>query len=100
MTAMPKLELVSASKPNTCYACSGLGYYQARTNGELQLCECVNDLCNTCGSEEHDKKRRYIYNATTTKLDNCKCMPFSLEFSRIKNSTTNPIFQADTGLQI
>ncbi|MBK8395745.1 MAG: hypothetical protein IPL26_10985 [Leptospiraceae bacterium] len=54
MTAMPKLELVSASKPNTCYACSGLGYYQARTNGELQLCECVNDLCNTCGSEEHE----------------------------------------------
>ncbi len=85
MTATkPKLELVSASKSETCYACSGLGYYQAKTNGELQLCECVNDLCKTCGSKEYDKKDRYIYNDATGKKGSCKCMPYSLEFTRIK----------------
>ncbi len=85
MTATkPKLELVSANEPKPCYACSGLGYYQAKTNGELQLCECVNDLCKKCDSNEYDKKRRYIYNDSTTKLENCKCMPFSLKFNQIK----------------
>ena len=85
MTATkPKLELVSAKEPNTCYACSGLGYYQAKTNGELLLCECVNDLCKKCDSNEYDKKRRYIYNDSTAKLENCKCMPFSLKFNQIK----------------
>lgn len=84
MTAIPKLELVSAKKPNTCYACSGLGYYQEKTNGELQLCECVNDLCRSCDNNEIDKKNRDIYNAATDKKTHCKCKPFSLEFSRIK----------------
>ncbi len=84
MTAIPKLELVSANKPESCYACSGLGYYQAKTNGELQLCECVNNLCKSCDSNEFDKKRRYIYNESTTKLESCKCMPFSLKFNQIK----------------
>lgn len=82
----PKLELVSANV--VCKTCSGLGYYQIpklqERSGELQLCECVNDLCKTCGSKEFDRKRRYIYNDSTTKLESCKCMPFSLKFNQIK----------------
>lgn len=89
MTATkPKLELVSTYVPEVCKTCSGLGYYQIpklqERSGELQLCECVNDLCNSCGSKEFDRKRRYIYNDSTTKLESCKCMPFSLKFNQIK----------------
>lgn len=74
----PKLELVP------CYACEGLGYYQSRPSGELVLCECVKDLCKSCGSDESEKKLHKKYNAEINSIENCKCMSSILKFNRIK----------------
>lgn len=84
----PKLELVSAKVTDVCKICTGLGYYQIpegkERSGELQLCECVNDLCKSCDNNKYDKTNRIIYNAATNQKTHCRCMPFSVKFNQIK----------------
>ncbi len=81
-TTTPDLKLVPPSKP--CYACEGIGYFQDKVNGNLTLCSCVSDLCNSCGADESEKKIRRKFDSSSNAMHNCKCMNPILKFNRIK----------------
>lgn len=72
-----KLEIVP------CYACDGQGYFMtSNTPRELVLCDCIKDLCSSCG--DVDKKYRKKYNPEMNTQQDCKCMNPVVKFNRIK----------------